>query len=154
MKRKNLVKIHLLATTIAVITILTFFTSSVFAELNGDETIFKTVKTSIFYALPLLLIAMPTLGISGNKLAGKSTNQEVLKKQKRMKLIVFNGIVLISLASFLYYQANFKAIDAVFLYAQLAEFAFGIGNLVLIGLNIKSGLVLSGRLKKQAQVKV
>ncbi|UZR99469.1 hypothetical protein [Chondrinema litorale] len=153
MKRKNLVKIHLLATAIAVIIILTFFTSSVFAELNGEETFIKTVKTSIFYALPLLLIAMPTLGISGNKLAGKSTNQEVLQKQKRMKLIVFNGIVLISLASFLYYRVSFKEIDVVFFYVQMAEFAFGIGNLVLIGLNIKSGMKLSGRLKKQAQVK-
>ena len=59
-----------------------------------------------------------------------------------------NGIILISLAVFLYYRANYISIDNTFLYAQITEFIFGLSNLTLIGLNIKSGLQLSGKLKK------
>ncbi|WP_420601593.1 hypothetical protein [Flagellimonas sp.] len=147
MKRKNLLVIHITATIIAVITISTFFIVSLRAELIADKTLIKAVKTGILYALPILVIAMPSLAISGNKLAGKSKHPIVLKKLKRMKLVMANGIILISLVIFLYYRANHISIDSTFLYAQIAEFVFGLSNLTLIGLNIKSGLQLSGKLK-------
>lgn len=149
MKRKTLVKIHIAATMIAALTIATFFISSLIAEIQGDEILIKAVKTGIFYSLPILFLAMPTLAISGNKLANHSRHPDVLQKQRRMKFIIINGMLLITLAVFLYYRANYHAIDNSFLIAQLAEFAFGFSNLVLISMNIKTGLKLSGRFNKR-----
>lgn len=153
MKRKTLVKIHIIATTIAVITIATFFVSSLIAEINGDKGLIRDVKKVILFSLPVLLIAMSALGISGNRLAGKSQNPIVLAKQKRMKLVFINGMGLVTLACFLYYRSHYQTIDIIFLGAQIAEFALGLTNLILMGLNIKSGFQLSGRFKKQKSVK-
>ena len=148
MKRKTLVKIHVIATVIAIMTIATFFVSSLVAEINGSETFLRKVKAAILFSLPILLITMPALGVTGNKLAGKSQNPTVLAKRKRMRFVFVNGITLITLACFLYYRSHYQTIDSIFLVAQVAEFALGLTNLTLIGLNIKSGLQLSGRLKK------
>jgi hypothetical protein len=146
MKRSTLLKIHLIATAIAVITILTFFTSSLIAEIRGDESFIKSVKAFIIYALPVMIVSMPTLALTGNKLAGQSKNPLVLIKKRRMKLVMVNGMILISLAVFLYYRSHFQVIDNVFLGFQLAEFLFGLTNLTLIILNARNGKQLAGKL--------
>lgn len=148
MKRKTVITVHFIATIIAGITIVTFFSLSLVAEIKGDIQFIKGVKTFILYALPIMVIAMPMLKITGDKLAGKSNNPIILAKKKRMKLMIVNGIGLITLAVFLYYRSHFHAIDHVFLIAQIAEFGFGLGNLTLIVLNTRSGLQLSGKLKR------
>ncbi len=146
MKRKNLVSIHVVATAFAILVISTFFISSLIAELDGAIDVIRTVKQGIFYALPILILTMPTLAITGNKLAGNSKNPKVTEKKRRMKFVLFNGMILISLAVFLYYQSHFKMINNVFLIAQIMEFIFGLGNLTLIGLNVRAGLMLSGKI--------
>ncbi|TRX52225.1 hypothetical protein FNH22_22675 [Fulvivirga sp. M361] len=149
MKRKTLVKIHVIATIVAMLTISTFFALSLAAELRGDPDLIKTVKRGILYALPLLIIAMPTLAITGNQLARNSKNPKVIEKKLRMKFVMINGIVLISLVVFLYYQSHFKVINTTFLIAQIAEFIFGLGNLTLIGLSARTGLMLSDKLRSE-----
>jgi hypothetical protein len=148
MKRKTLVMIHIAATIIAAITIGTFFLSSVVAEIDGNETFIREVKERILFTLPVLLMAMPAIGITGNKLAGNSQSPQVKTKQRRMKFVFVNGLTLIILASFLYYHSHYKTIDTVFMVAQLVELVLGLTNLVLISLNIKSGLQLSGRIRR------
>jgi len=64
-----------------------------------------------------------------------------------MKLVLMNGMILISLAIFLYYRSHYQHIDSIFLSAQIAEFAFGLFNLSLIFMNAKAGMQLSGKLK-------
>jgi hypothetical protein len=88
---------------------------------------------------------MPVLAISGKKLARESQSLLVKAKEKRMKVIAFNGAVLIFLAIFLYYHVHFEEINGIFWAAQAAEFLLGAYNLVLISLNAKAGFVLSGR---------
>lgn len=148
MKRKNIVKAHLIATIIAALTILTFFSTSLYAEIKGDIELIKSVKAFILYALPIMILAMPILKITGDKLMGKSKNPTILAKAKRMKFVMLNGICLVSLAIFLYYRSHYQTIDGVFLIAQIAEFAFGLANLTLIMINAKIGMQLSGKLKK------
>lgn len=148
MKRKTLVIIHVVATFIAAITIAAFFLSSLAAEINGSETAIRKVKETILFSLPVLLLAMPALGATGNILAGKSQHPLVVTKKKRMKVVFVNGLLLISLACFLYYRSHYHTMDGVFLAAQVTEFALGLTNLVLIGLNARSGLQLSGRAKR------
>ena len=138
MKRKKLVTIHLIATIVAVLAISTFFTISLIAEIKGNDDFIRSVKAFILYALPIMVLAMPTLKITGDKLAGKSKSPLILAKIKRMKLVLMNGMILISLAIFLYYRSHYQQIDSVFLIAQIAEFAFGLFNLSLIFMNAKS----------------
>ena len=150
MKHKTLVGIHIAATLIAILTIGVFFISSLIAELRGDLNLIKTVKRSILYALPILIIAMSTLAISGNKLAEGSGNLMVRKKKHRMKFVMINGMILISLAFFLDYRSHYKTADNAFLITQVFEFVFGLANLSLIGLNARTGLILSGRLRPKS----
>lgn len=137
------------ATTIATITILIFFVSSLAAEINGEESMIISVKVMIFRMLPILLITMPVLGVTGKKLAGNSNSRYVQQKARRMKLIMVNGLLLTAMAVFLYYKAQYHEIDDVFLYAQVAELIIGPVNLALIGMNIRDGLRLSGRINKR-----
>jgi len=148
MNRNMIIKTHLIATAIAIITISTFFISSLIAELGGSVEHIKAVKKGILYALPLMVVTMPMLAITGNKLAGNSKSPKVIEKQRRMKFITINGIILIFLAVFLYYQSHYQAVDSIFLIAQVAEFVFGLINLTLIGLNLIAGLKLSGRIRR------
>lgn len=148
MKRKTIVKAHIIATAIAVLTIGCFFSFSLIAEINGNHEFIKQVKTGILYCLPILVLTMPILGITGKQLAGKSQNPIVAIKMKRMKLVAFNGIILVSLAIYLFYRATDNRIDKTFLLVQIIELIFGTINLTLIGLNIKAGMKLSGRKKR------
>lgn len=144
MKRSKIVTAHITATIIAFLTIGSFFSFSLFAEIIGEELFIKQVKIVILYCLPILVITMPMLAISGKKLAGNSKNPIVSKKMTRMKFIAFNGMVLITLAIYLYYHAIYKIIDSTFLYVQILELLIGTVNLGLILMNINSGLKLSG----------
>lgn len=148
MERKTILRIHFLATIVAVMTILSFFSISLYAEILGEKTLIKTVKEFILFALPIMIISMPSLAISGNKLAGKSKNSLIIQKSRRMKFIMFNGFVLVFLAIYLYYRSHYREIDNTFFLLQLTEFAFGLINLTLIGLNARNGMQLSGKLKK------
>lgn len=149
MKRKTIVKAHIIATSIAVVTIGCFFSFSLIAEIMGNHEFIKQVKTEVLYCLPILLLAMPMLAITGKKLAGKSKSPIVATKMKRMKFVAFNGIILISLAIYLYFRAINNNIDSTFLGVQIIELLFGAINLTLLGLNIKAGMKLSGRIKRK-----
>ena len=148
MKRKTILTAHIIATSIAVVTICCFFSISLIAEIVGNQEFIKQVKTGILYALPILLLVMPILGITGKKLAGTSKSPIVIAKMKRMKLVACNGIILISLAVYLYFRALTNTMDRTFLGVQIIELVFGATNLTLLGLNIKDGMKLSGRIKR------
>lgn len=153
MKRSQLLFFHILSTIIALLTIGSFFSFSLFAEIKGSQHFISQVKRVIFYCLPILVITMPSLAISGKRLAGNSKNLLVLSKLKRMKWIAMNGVVLVSIAIYLYYLSNFGEISQTFWIFQTVEIVFGGFNLILIGLNIKSGLVLSKKKKGLEKLK-
>jgi hypothetical protein len=124
MKRKTILKSHIIATSVGALTIGCFFSFSLIAEIMGNQEFIKQVKTGIVYCLPVLLFAMPILGITGKKLAGKFKSPIVATKMKRMKFVAFNGIIFISLAIYLYFRAVNNNIDSTFLYVQIIELLF------------------------------
>lgn len=146
MKRKTFVKIHLIGAIVGAITILSFFTSTVIVEVTGNEEKIKMLKSIIFYSLPFLIVSMPIVVITGNSLAGNSSHPDIISKKRKMKWIAMNGITLIALASFLFFYSTNYAIDETFFVFQAAELALGFSNIVLMGLNFRTGLKLSGRL--------
>jgi hypothetical protein len=70
-------------------------------------------------------------------------------KLRRMKIIAANGLlVLVPSALFLNWRASAGDFGAAYFAVQLIEFAAGGVNLALLGLNMRDGLRLSGRLRK------
>lgn len=145
MTRNTVLRAHIIATAVALLTIGSFFTLSLVAELIGDPAFIRQVKTGILYGVPVLLIAMPTLGLTGKQLAGKSTHPLVQRKMRRMKFVALNGFLLIGLAVYLYFRVTHYPIDGTFLLVQLIELLLGAVNVALIVLNVRTGMQLSGR---------
>ena len=72
-------------------------------------------------------------------------------KFRRMKLVAANGIlVLVPSALLLAWKAGQGEFDMLFAAVQAVELAAGLTNLMLIGLNIRDGLRISGRLRRPA----
>ncbi len=144
MKRKSVVKIHLISTVIAGLTISSFFTATIISKVINDTLLIMAVKEKIFYALPILLVSMPSVGVSGIKLTGQYKSPVHVAKLKRMKMIAFNGILLILLATYLYINSRDGVLGWYFWIAQIVELVLGATNLFLIARNIKAGFTLKG----------
>ncbi|WP_375587335.1 hypothetical protein [Flagellimonas aurea] len=138
-----------MATGTALLTIATFFGFSFAAEIIGQVEFIKKVKTGIVRALPILVLAMPVLGITGKKLSGNSKDPVIVLKMRRMKIVAINGILLILLALYLYYSSLKGDIDIIFFSFQVLELCLGAINLWLIVLNIRSGLNLKQHRKSE-----
>lgn len=138
MNRNVFKKIHPIAACMATGFIACFWLSSVISEIFGSHEQVLMVKQSILYAFAIFIPAMMLTGISGMKLAGKSSNPLIIAKRKRMPLIAANGVlILIPCAVFLYLRAKAGQFDAVFYGVQVLELAAGLGNLTLMGLNFR-----------------
>jgi len=142
-------KLHAIAGTIAMLTILIFWASTIISELFGSHAQITSVKTLVLYGMILLIPSMIATGASGASL-GKGWKLPVVgRKAKRMKIIAANGIlILIPSAFFLASKAQAGAFDTVFYVAQAAEIIAGATNITLLSLNMRDGLAL--RRRKQA----
>jgi hypothetical protein len=79
-------------------------------------------------------------------MAGASTDLRVLKKKHRMPFIAGNGIlILVPAALYLAALASRGEFGNVFYGVQAIELVAGAINLMLMGLNIRDGLRLTGR---------
>ena len=145
MKRTKVLTAHLVATAVALLTIFSFFTASLYAEWVGEARLIVATKTAILYGLPLMMVAMPTLAITGNALAGNRSSSLIQRKRQRMKVVVINGVTLIMLAFFLFWRAQAGQLDAWFNVAQGLELLLGATNFTLLGLNVGTGRMLSGK---------
>jgi hypothetical protein len=88
-------KVHAAAGTIALLTICTFWLSTVAVELVGTPGRIAAVKTAILYGMALLIPAMVAAGASGAALGRGMKLPQVAAKARRMKLIAANGVILL-----------------------------------------------------------
>ena len=143
--------IHPIAGGLALLTIVTFWLSTVISELFASQQAVVFVKTAIPWGFLLLLPAMAATGGSGFALTGKRKLVGLVgAKAKRMKFIAANGIgILIPSALFLAYKASAFAFDAAFYAVQGLELVAGAVNIVLMSLNMRDGLKMKGRLRRR-----
>jgi hypothetical protein len=143
--------LHPLAGALAMLTIATFWLSTVFSELFGSQAVITSVKTAIPWGLLLLVPALAAAGGSGFALARERRGAAlVASKMKRMRIIAANGIlILIPSALFLASKATAGEFDAAFYAVQALELVAGATNLALLGLNMRDGLKLTSRLRRQ-----
>jgi hypothetical protein len=146
--RRLTVRIHAIAGTVAFAIILSFMSSSLLVEYLGDNALISRVKEAIAWSLLALVPAIMATGVSGYAMVGRPTRGPLLSKFRRMQFIAANGILVLAPAAlFLAWKAGQGAFDSTFIAIQAAEFAAGSINLILIGLNIRDGLRMSGRLR-------
>ncbi|ATG44285.1 putative oxidoreductase [Phaeobacter piscinae] len=146
-------RIHAIAGTIGFLTILLFWTSTVLSELFGSHATVATVKSAILMGMFILIPAMAIVGGSGFSLASGRNEALVSAKKKRMPIIGANGLlVLVPMAFFLESRAAAGQFDATFYSLQVVELLAGATNLVLMGLNMRDGIRLSGKAAPATQV--
>ncbi|WP_299439643.1 hypothetical protein [uncultured Rhodospira sp.] len=143
--------IHPIAGALALLMILTFWVSTVTTELFGPTGAVVAVKTAIPWAFLLLIPALAAAGGSGIRLAKGGRGGLAGVKRQRMPLIAANGlIVLVPSALFLAAKARVGDFDGAFYAVQAVELIAGAVNIALLGLNMRDGLRMTGRLPKPA----
>ena len=129
----NIRKIHATAAVTAFLLIVSFWISTVISEIFLSHQAVLTVKTVIVFAVFLLIAAMAITGATGFKMAGKSPNQTIVAKRRRMPMIAANGLlILLPCAFFLYFKAAAGQFDSVFYAIQAVELVAGAINLFLM----------------------
>lgn len=144
--------IHATAGALAMLTVATFWTSTLVSELFMGQEAVKFVKHAIvYYGLIPLVILMAGVGGSGFLLAKRRKGRIVDEKKKRMPKIGANGLlVMIPCALFLNSKAATGSFDTVFYTVQVIELAVGLLQLTLLGRSFRDGLKLAGRLPRSA----
>ncbi|WP_413875831.1 hypothetical protein [Albidovulum sp.] len=142
--------IHPIAGLIAILTIVTFWLSTAISELFLSETAVATVKMTIPWGFLVLIPALAATGGTGFASAKGRRAGLVGAKIRRMRLIAANGVlVLIPAALFLAFKAGAGEFDTVFYAVQALELVAGAANITLLGLNMRDGLKMKGRLRHQ-----
>jgi hypothetical protein len=141
--------IHPVAGALAMLTIATFWLSTALSELFAPPAVVVAIKTAIPWGFLVLVPALAAAGGSGLGLARGRRGGLVSAKLKRMPFIAANGLlVLIPSALFLAFKARAGQFDMSFYLVQAIELAAGATNLTLLGLNMRDGLELKGRLRR------
>lgn len=144
--------IHPVAGILAVALISTFWLSTVFVELLGTQPQVIAVKTTIPWGFLVLVPALAVTGATGFSRAKGRRGGVLGAKARRMPFIAANGaLVLLPAGLFLAARAHAQVFDLWFYGVQAIELVFGAGNLALMGLSLKDGLRLTGRLRQRTK---
>jgi len=139
--------IHPIAGVITLLCITTFWLSTVGSELSGSTAAILAVKTSVPWGFLVLIPALAAAGGSGFSLANGGRGGLIGTKLKRMPFIAANGLlILIPAAFYLASKARAGEFDTGFYLVQALELMAGATNVTLLGLNMRDGFKLTGRL--------
>jgi len=142
-------RVHWVAAVLALLCIATFFLSTVLVELFGSPQTVARLKSLI--VMPGLWILVPVVaaaGGSGMFLSRSRRGRLADAKKKRMPFIAANGVlVLVPCAVLLNRWAAAGMFDTEFYVVQAIELLVGATNLALMGLNVRDGLRMAGRLR-------
>jgi len=142
-------RLHPIAGAIGFATILTFWLSTVVAELFGSTAVIAAVKETIPWGFLIVVPALVITGASGFRIAGASSDPRLIGKKRRMPIIAANGVfVLIPAALYLAALASRGEFGTLFYGVQAVELAAGAVNLILMALNIRDGLSLTAKRRR------
>jgi len=142
-------KIHAIAGLVGFLCILSFWSSTAISELFGSYDDIAWIKTMVLRGMIILIPAMVIVGATGMSLGAKRKDPFTKAKKKRMPIIALNGLlVLLPSAFFLASKASAEEFDTMFYTVQAIELVAGALNLTLMGLNMRDGLKMTGRLAR------
>lgn len=140
--------VHPVAGAIAILTIATFWLSTLGSEMFAPREVIVAVKSAIPWGFLILIPALAVTGGSGFTLAKGRKGGLIRTKLKRMPIIAANGLlILIPSALFLAHKARVGEFDAVFYAVQALELIAGATNITLLGFNMRDGFKMKGRLR-------
>lgn len=143
-------RVHAIAGMLGLTIIVAFFTSSSLVELFGDHGAVATVKQWIVYGLFLLVPAMAVTGASGRALIGRRRGPRLRVKQRRMIAIAVLGLaVLTPCAVVLRNLSAAGDFGGMFVAIQAVELVAGAVNITLMSLNVRDGMLLTGRIRRR-----
>lgn len=141
--------IHPIAGALALVILVTFWLSTAVTEMSGSQAAVVVIKTAIPWGFLLLIPALAATGGTGFALSRGRRGGLLDAKIKRMPWIAVNGLlILIPAALFLSFKAQAGEFDMRFYAAQALELVAGATNITLLGLNMRDGLTLKGRLRR------
>jgi len=142
--------IHPVAGAVALLTIAIFWLSTALSELFGSTAAVTAVKTAIPWGFLLLVPTLAAAGGSGFALAQGARDALIGAKRRRMPIVAANGVlILIPSALFLAAKARAGEFDTSFDLVQALELGAGVTNIMLLGLNLRDGLRLTGRIGRR-----
>lgn len=146
-KTKMKSRVHAVAGVLGLTLITLFFTSSIVVEIVGDDRAVAAVKTTILFALFVLVPSIMIAGGTGRSMAGKGENAIIRRKKRRMIAIAAIGLlVLVPCAVTLQRLAVGGDLGTAFYVVQVVELVGGAVNISLMCLNVRDGRTLtSGR---------
>ena len=143
-------RFHATTGVIAFLAILALLTSTVLSHLFGNDATVATVKRVIFFGLLGLVPLQAIVGASGMSLLGKRTDSLVEIKQKRAPAAFMTSLlILLPAGFFLKSRAADGAIDGMYYAVEGLVLVAAAVAVVLVGLNIRDGLILSGKIAAQ-----
>ena len=138
--------LHAASGTLAMLCIASFWVSTAVSELFLDHSAVAFVKRAIVFGLFLLVPLLILTGLTGTILGKDRRESLIAKKTRRMRVVAANGLlVLVPAALVLNGMGAAGRFDAAFFAVQSVELAVGIVQMVLMGLNLRDGLRLSGK---------
>lgn len=142
-------KVHAIAGCIGFLMILLFWTSTAISEVFASHETVTLVKEAILKGMFILVPAMVVVGGSGMSLGRKRKDPLTRAKKTRMPVIALNGLlILVPAAWFLATKAAAGEFDSTFYTVQVIELIAGGTNLTMMGLNIRDGLKMTGRIRR------
>ncbi|WP_419908163.1 hypothetical protein [Hoeflea sp.] len=142
-------RIHAIAGFVGLLTILSFWLSTVSVELFGSAAAVAAVKSWILNGMLVLIPAMAIVGATGMSLGARRRDRLTKAKRTRMPLIAVNGLfVLVPSAFFLSGRAGAGLFDGWFYAVQALELAAGAANIAMMGLNMRDGLTMTRRIRR------
>lgn len=145
-------RLHPIAGITGFVTILTFWISTIAAEISRSQHTVTQVKQAIPWGLPVLVPALAITGVAGLQMAGRSATPLITAKRRRMPFVAANGLLILTPAAiYLDFLATRTDFGAVFYSVQALELTAGAVNLTLMTLNIRDGLRLSRRFNTRRQ---
>jgi hypothetical protein len=139
---------HALFGIFAILVITVFWISTAVSELFLDHSAVAFVKRSVIYGLFLLVPFLALTGLSGIRLGQGRSDPLIAKKKMRMRVVAANGLlVLVPATLYLNGKASLGRFDAAFYTVQSIELSVGLFQIVLLGLNLRDGFRLAGKLR-------
>lgn len=137
--------IHRIAAITATLCIITFFASTVVAELFGSHELVAQIKSMIvFPGIFILIPAIAITGATGFMLSKDRKGKIVANKKKRMPFVAMNGmLILLPSAILLDKWASAGSFDTTFYILQSIELLAGAINITLMILNARDGRKLT-----------
>ena len=144
-----LTRVHRLVALLDLLLVTTFFLATLTAEIVGDPAAVVAVKTMVLIGVCILVPCMALTGVTGRLRARNRRNQLVKAKSRRTAVIAAIGLlVLTPCAVALQRMSSAGDFGAAFRVIQAVELAGGAMNIILMSLNVRTGMILTGRVRR------